>query len=126
MKPRSALFHLRRISVAAWAFILSASAATEVTFQPAAARVPCHDFLEVTLNITGSTAANPFTDAMVTGTFRIEDAVDCTTPRAMTFLDRYATASKAAMQARTVSAMRVGRFMRAEGREPGACGQRGR
>lgn len=69
MKPRSAVFHVAWSFAAGWAFILPAPAAVEATFQPSAVRVPCYDFLEVTLNITGSTAANPFTDATVTGTF---------------------------------------------------------
>ena len=51
------------------ALVLHAAAEPQVTFHPAAEQVGCYDFLEVTLQVEGSTAANPFTDVAVTGTF---------------------------------------------------------
>lgn len=55
------------------AFVLTlplvAHAEPNLTFTPSATQVACYDFLEVAIGVTGSQAANPFTEVAVTGTF---------------------------------------------------------
>lgn len=46
-------------------------AAPRVEFLPSGREVACYDFLEVSLNVAGSDAKNPFTDVAVTGTFAL-------------------------------------------------------
>lgn len=46
--------------------------AAEVTFKQSAASVAAYDFVEVTMQVKNLTAANPFTDVIVTGEFRRE------------------------------------------------------
>jgi hypothetical protein len=54
------------------ASVLSAFAAEpRVEFVSSTAEVVCYDFVEVTLNVAGSEAKNPFTDAAVSGTFAL-------------------------------------------------------
>jgi hypothetical protein len=54
------------------AFPLSALAVEpRVEFVPSTAEVACYDFVELTLNVTGSGAKNPFTDVAVVGTFAL-------------------------------------------------------
>jgi hypothetical protein len=43
-----------------------------VEFIASATEVACYDFVEVTLNVTGSEARNPFTDVTVQGTFNLQ------------------------------------------------------
>jgi hypothetical protein len=45
----------------------------EVAFRQSATAVDVYDFVEVTINVARPTAANPFTDAVVTGECRCED-----------------------------------------------------
>lgn len=54
------------------AFTLGAFAAEpRVEFATANREVACYDFVEVTLNVTGSAARNPFTDVTIEGTFNL-------------------------------------------------------
>jgi hypothetical protein len=46
-----------------------AAAEPQVRFSPSAQSVACYDFIEVTLTVPHPTAANPFTDVAVQGTF---------------------------------------------------------
>ena len=60
---RRALFTILLAGGAVWA------APREVTFTQSAPSVEAYDFVEVTLRVNGPAAANPFTDAAVTGWF---------------------------------------------------------
>lgn len=75
---------------------LSAFAAEpQIQFVPADANVACYDFVEATLNVTGSEAKNPFTDVVITGTFARQGeqpiAVDgfCDSPDGQQFRIRF-------------------------------------
>jgi hypothetical protein len=67
--PRSLLLMgLGLISLIAW----NLRAEPRVEFSAPPPRVDCYDFVEVTLSVSGSAAANPFADAAVEGAFALE------------------------------------------------------
>src|SRR5271157_6545379 len=55
------------ITVVLWATLLAS--AQEVSFSPAGGSVEAYDFLEVTVNVAGPDARNPFTDVTLSGSF---------------------------------------------------------
>jgi hypothetical protein len=75
--------------------LATATAEPRVEFKPSANSVECYEFVEVTLNVTDSQAANPFTDVTVEGTFAPKgakpSAVDgfCDSPDGRTFRIRF-------------------------------------
>ena len=69
---------------------------TDITFSASADTVPCYDFVEVMLRLKDSVAGNPFTDAIVSGSFgeagtRNEAAVDgfCDSPDGRVYRVRF-------------------------------------
>ena len=50
-----------------------AAAAPQVDVTPSATSVACHDFIEVTLRVSGSAVRHPFAEATVTGSFQRDD-----------------------------------------------------
>lgn len=54
--------------------LIALNAEPQISFTPSAAQVERYDFLEVVLQVTGSTAKNPFTDVTVEGTFSANGA----------------------------------------------------
>ena len=60
--------HLGVLSLASALSVLAAEPRVEFAADP---EVACYDFLEVSLNVSHSSAKNPFTDALVTGSFNL-------------------------------------------------------
>lgn len=54
------------------ALVGAATAAPRVEFSASSSQVPCYDFVEVALRVTGSEAKNPFTDVTVEGAFNLQ------------------------------------------------------
>jgi hypothetical protein len=66
-----------------WGWLMSLALSTtllaapkEVSFSPAAGSVEAYDFLEVTVNVAGPDARNPFTDVTLRGWFAKAGAVE--------------------------------------------------
>jgi hypothetical protein len=71
MLPRPFIFIL---AVMGWMLLTGNSMASpQVTLVPAKAEVQVHDFLELTLQVKASAAANPFTDVEIKASFRLDD-----------------------------------------------------